>query len=464
VQVRNHVFLTLSALAPRAEIAASREAFSFSPVAGRYLDTGPRLASPSLPYTLALLRAGSIEVSQKRSRPSLDTSHGAKLRPRYVFPFGPLHPVYGSPSAAKRRRTSTHLLGGVQGASPPRLALGADGVREGVVTCATEYWTSILQPSSQRDRIVDALLAQRALSTRTSYAHKVRRFIDFCSTQPDAPIALPSSVESVMRWMVSLTFTDVAASSLQPYLSALNSWHRDLDLEPPALGPAIASLKKGLENLQAEEGFKTDVSLIRAPLPSAVVGEWLDYALRMDPATHPHLFRALVTMVVQFSWCGRSEANFLLRDSCVRIDDFGVSITSMMSKGKHNKAEPAKIVPRGAILGYQELLTKWVAFRGSSPLFFLFPSESIPSANPSGTWLALAFTVGNFQPPPGKTWLTHSLRSGGASAAFAVGVVELTLNWWGGWVPGSQVPAKCYIDPSTPACMAARRFFSWLAK
>jgi hypothetical protein len=271
-------------------------------------------------------------------------------------------------------------------------------------------------------------------------------------------------VETVMRWVVDLTATNVAAKNLRPYLSALNSWHTDLDLPPPALGPAITSVKRGIENLQAAEGFKMDASLIRAPLPSVVISEWLDYALGMDPATNPKLFRALVAMVVAYSWFARSGANYLLQDDDVRIDSLGVTIVSMKSKGKNNKADPPRCIPYGAIPGYQELLVKWVNFRGPSSRFFLFQSDRVRHSNPSDTWLSLAFTIGSHRPPPGKKWKTHSLRGGASSAAHAVRVSSQTINWWGGWTPNSQAPALFYIDPSVFACDHARQFFHWLAR
>ena len=37
----------------------------------------------------------------------------------------------------------------------------------------------------------------------------------------------------------------VKAGSLQPYLSAINSWHADMGLSKPAVGQAVNMLRRG---------------------------------------------------------------------------------------------------------------------------------------------------------------------------------------------------------------------------
>ena len=65
-------------------------------------------------------------------------------------------------------------------------------------------------------------------------------------------------------------------------------------------------------------------------------------------------------------------------------------------------------------------------------------------------------------PPPGCTWTGHSLRSGAASAGYAVTKDLLVICHYGGWARGSDVMQDDYIDPSWRSTPDARFFFGWL--
>ncbi|XRB13471.1 hypothetical protein RI054_06g33090 [Pseudoscourfieldia marina] len=59
-------------------------------------------------------------------------------------------------------------------------------------------------------------------------------------------------------------------------------------------------------------------------------------------------------------------------------------------------------------------------------------------------------------PPPGCTWTGHSLRSGAASAGYAVTKDLLVICHYGGWARGSDVMQDDYIDPSWRSTPDAR--------
>ena len=61
----------------------------------------------------------------------------------------------------------------------------------------------------------------------------------------------------------------IAADSLQPYLSAINTYHLDNGLERPALGHVVTAARRGMRRAQAQ--LRTRDS--RVPLPA-------EYALR----------------------------------------------------------------------------------------------------------------------------------------------------------------------------------------
>ena len=56
----------------------------------------------------------------------------------------------------------------------------------------------------------------------------------------------------------------------------------------------------------------------------------------------------------------------------------------------------------------------------------------------------------------------RSLRSGGSSAAEAIGVQRFRGNWLGGWSPSSRVREVHYLDPSVLPTPAAYSMFGWL--
>eukprot|EP00873_Tetraselmis_striata_P002825 jgi/Tetstr1/423089/TSEL_013860.t1 len=98
----------------------------------------------------------------------------------------------------------------------------------------------------------------------------------------------------------------IKASSLQPYLSAVNNFFKDHGREPMALGDLMSRVRKGLAASHATLHPK----LMRAPLPARVVLKALTLtkALRLevgltwgtDPGTVVcvELFRASLAVVV----------------------------------------------------------------------------------------------------------------------------------------------------------------------
>ena len=60
----------------------------------------------------------------------------------------------------------------------------------------------------------------------------------------------------MLRWLAAdVTASDrVRAGSLQPYLSAINRVHRDMDEQEPALGHLVQQYRRGLAHRQADAG------------------------------------------------------------------------------------------------------------------------------------------------------------------------------------------------------------------
>jgi hypothetical protein len=103
----------------------------------------------------------------------------------------------------------------------------------------------------------------------------------------------------------------VAASSLQPYFSAVNKFFRDHQREPIAVGELLADARRGLEMLQ----HRLVPTASRFPLPAPVALDILLAAaalrdtLTWTPAMLPQLqrFRACLTVCVNYIFFCRAE-------------------------------------------------------------------------------------------------------------------------------------------------------------
>jgi hypothetical protein len=166
-----------------------------------------------------------------------------------------------------------------------------------------------------RENALKLLLAGRRANTWLGYASKVKRWHDFCDSA-GIP-AFPARPEHILCYLGYLQEEGrIKASSLQPYLSALNSWHVDMGLPKPAVGHAITMLRRGYGEVQAED----DDEAVRArrPIPAFVMRAILD----LGSSTGSVLVRRAATASVL------CYAFMLRADSCVRLKHRHVTVTT----------------------------------------------------------------------------------------------------------------------------------------
>ena len=107
---------------------------------------------------------------------------------------------------------------------------------------ATALLHGVPQDFPGRAEAAQLLVAGRRPSTWRSYASKLQRWLDFCKRARVQ--AVPAKTEHVLCYLGSLYSEGrIHAGSLQPYLSAINSFHADLGFERPALGHAVKLLR-----------------------------------------------------------------------------------------------------------------------------------------------------------------------------------------------------------------------------
>jgi len=189
------------------------------------------------------------------------------------------------------------------------------------------------------------------------------------------------------------------------------------------------------------------------------------------------LLRAMVYVSLGFQLMARSDTDAHLLVDDVILTDENISVRLRSEKGKAGLLErrvlhlPAEELPRlHAALRHWDAVRRraWDASgRGrSDPNFWRLPGDPAQFRSSSAyctAWLQQACAHLKLSAPPGFSWTSHSLRSGAASAAFAVGVPERSICYYGGWAPGSQSLNR-YIDLTVRADNATRVFFSWLVR
>ena len=306
-------------------------------------------------------------------------------------------------------------------------------------------------------------------TTADNYGKHWARFVRWCEQQPDKPAPLPAKTPTVLRWLAGdVTARDtVRAGSLQPYLSALNRVHTDLDYDPPALGHGVRQYRRGLAHQQGADGRAARRVYLPPPIMEQVLLWSLSLNLKVATPRERAAFRAAVAATFTFCFFARGATGAALRAEHVRRSVTGITVTLESEKGKAQSWDSRTFtLPPGAVPGLADLLSKWEAFRGRCKprdSYYALPGErrrTFP-ASQVDTWLREILAHLDVQPPAGELWSGHSLRKGAASGAAAIGVALDRICWCGGWsVHGKAV--HDYIDPTCPSSAAGRRFFGWL--
>ena len=310
----------------------------------------------------------------------------------------------------------------------------------------------------------------RRPGTLNSYEGKFDRFFRFCTdvqaSQGFPTLSpMPATSSSVLLYLGWLQEEDkFHARSLQPYLSAINQAHVDFGFPPPAVGQLVRLVRRGFGEVEGE----TSAAVRRVPLPASVALRILRLGLDSPSAT---TIRACACLVVQFLWFARADTGIHLRDGHVGIGEFGVTLTERTKTISRHLSAPvtrpfhAGWDPDGLVL---RLLRRWLSVRGpvsQDAYFWALPGEALASAWTSALingWLQEILSALGVTPPLGCAWTSHSLRSGGASAAFALGVELLVIMNWGLWSTLDSL--HLYIDVLVKSDVAAALFFGHLLR
>jgi hypothetical protein len=176
--------------------------------------------------------------------------------------------------------------------------------------------TKILGSDVLGAKTLALLSAAWAPSTIATYNNTIRRYFDFCDEQRLAPLAAtPAYMARYVAWLSQLG--TIKASTLQPYMSAVNGFLIDHGLEVVALGDLVAKSRGGF----AASYVAIDDTTVRVHMLSSVVAQALRVVqtLRLqlvDSTTREtliisqtrkqvRLMRACTTVVILYLFCNR---------------------------------------------------------------------------------------------------------------------------------------------------------------
>ncbi|KAK3287948.1 hypothetical protein CYMTET_4556 [Cymbomonas tetramitiformis] len=179
-----------------------------------------------------------------------------------------------------------------------------------------ERWKGELGQSRLTNLAVE--MQKKALldSTLDNYGPKAERFIQFCVNNQRP--WLPATEATILLYIASmLNDGGVKATSLQPYLSAINNYHEDLRFPGPAKGRAVTRAVKGMATIQTELTMldEENIETQRTWLPARHVRRVHEAALALTPRSSEELLllRAYVYVVIACVTFGRPDTVELRR-------------------------------------------------------------------------------------------------------------------------------------------------------
>jgi hypothetical protein len=203
----------------------------------------------------------------------------------------------------------------------------------------TTKFCNLMGTDSLGTTAIGLLCSSLAPSTYANYDSTQRHYFAFCAEENLPPLhATPATMVRYTTWLGLLG--TLAASSLQPYFSAMNKYFRDHQLMPIAVGDLLADARRVLE-MRQQRLVPADT---RLPLPAHVAFDILIAAdklrdnLTWSPSTRPLLkrFRACLAVCVNYTFFCRPE-------TCVRcvIGDLTVDKPSQICSSASPKGTNA---------------------------------------------------------------------------------------------------------------------------
>eukprot|EP00873_Tetraselmis_striata_P023048 jgi/Tetstr1/443312/TSEL_031327.t1 len=359
-----------------------------------------------------------------------------------------------------------------------RLQLQVAGVGEDVEADVDAAAKDAFGSDELGQRTLDLLSSSLSAQTLKSYAGRLSQFAEFCHDSENIS-PLEATTATVVRYVAWIGERGhIAAKSLQPYLSAINTFFELHNLVPIAKDSLhLTSARRGLMLRQR----RLDAAPLRVPLPADVAYRFVSKAELIVSAPYPesHLdYRALLASVVNFLFFARGLTGVSCRAQDAHVDTYNITLQVYREKGRAGRRGPddlrVLLLPVSEHPRVARLLRYFIDSVQSVPLVTVglaasnfwavnVAEQSKPwTAATMSDWLSTAVNLVNAAPPAGTSWTSHSLRKGAASAANAIGAPLSHIRYQGGWATNSDVVLD-YIDPNVLPSPGAWFFFGHIA-
>eukprot|EP00873_Tetraselmis_striata_P036908 jgi/Tetstr1/457172/TSEL_043822.t1 len=192
-------------------------------------------------------------------------------------------------------------------------------------------------------RTLDLLSSSLSAQTLKSYAGRLSQFAEFCHDSENiSPLeATNATVVRYVAWIGERGH--IAAKSLQPYLSAINTFFELHNLVPIAKDSLhLTSARRGLMLRQR----RLDAAPLRVPLPADVAYRFVSKAELIVSAPYPesHLdYRALLASVVNFLFFARGLTGVSSRVQDVHVDTYNITLQIYREKGRAGRRGPGDL-------------------------------------------------------------------------------------------------------------------------
>eukprot|EP00873_Tetraselmis_striata_P007265 jgi/Tetstr1/427529/TSEL_017655.t1 len=268
-------------------------------------------------------------------------------------------------------------------------------------------------------RTLDLLSSSLSAQTLKSYAGRLSQFAEFCHDSKNIS-PLEATTATVVRYVAWIGERGhIAAKSLQPYLSAINTFFELHNLDPIAKDSLhLTSARRGLMLRQRQ----LDAAPLRVPLPADVAYRFVTKAELIVSAPYPqyhHNFRALVASVVNFMFFARGLTGVSCRVRDVHVDDYNITLQVYREKGRAGRRGPddlrVLLLPVSEHPRVARLLHHFIDNVQSVPLVTVGLATSnfwaVTAAEQSkpwtaatmSDWLSAAISLVNAAPPAGTS-------------------------------------------------------------
>eukprot|EP00873_Tetraselmis_striata_P045877 jgi/Tetstr1/466141/TSEL_010703.t1 len=220
-----------------------------------------------------------------------------------------------------------------------RLQLKVAGVGEDEAVDAGVAAKDAFGSDELGQRTLDLLSSSLSAQTFKSYAGRLSHFAEF-SHDSENISPLEATTTTVVRYVAWIGERGhIATKSLQPYLSAINTFFELHNLDPIAKDSLhLTSARRGVMLRQR----RLDAAPLRVPLPADVAYRFVTKAELIVCAPYPeyhHDFRALLASVVNFMFFARGLTGVSCRVRDVHVDDYNIT-PQVLRKGAASAANP----------------------------------------------------------------------------------------------------------------------------